>query len=95
MITREEIEFLADIGKIELTNEEIGEYQKRLNEALEVIDKIKDIEIDNKVTFINPGTNKNIYYDDVVGEMLNIEEVLKNAPKTNGNYIEVPGVINE
>ena len=33
--------------------------------------------------------------EDTPGEMLNPKEVLKNAPKHSGNYIEVPIVISE
>lgn len=97
MITKEDVEYLANMGQIEISETQIDKYQKELNNMLKATDKIKDVEIDvdNNITFINPGTNKNIYREDVVGEMPNISEILKNAPKTNGNYIEVPGVINE
>lgn len=97
MIKKEDVEYLADVGQIGLSNEQLLKYQKDLNNTLEEIDKVKDVEIsvESTIIFINPGSNKNVYREDVVGEMLDIEEVLRNVPKVNGNYIEVPGVINE
>ena len=33
--------------------------------------------------------------EDEVGEMLDAKEVLKNVPKKNGNFVEVPVMIHE
>ena len=44
---------------------------------------------------IAPWAKDTITREDKPGEMLNPKEVLKNAPKHSGNYIEVPIVISE
>ena len=44
---------------------------------------------------IAPWSKDTILREDKLGEMLNPKEVLKNAPKHSGNYIEVPIVISE
>lgn len=94
-LTREQVLHVADLAKIHLTEEEIEKYGYQLKQILDEIGKINDVKINNDEFMISPTDNTNVYHFDEVKEMLEIEEVLKNAPKTNGNYIEVPLVLNE
>ena len=94
-LTREQVLHVADLAKIHLTEEEIEKYGYQLKQILDEIGKINDVKINNDEFMISPTDNTNVYHFDEVKEILEIEEVLKNAPKTNGNYIEVPLVLNE
>ena len=42
-----------------------------------------------------PSENKATMREDIEGEMLSAKEALANAPKKNGNFVEVPVMINE
>ena len=44
MLTKEEVMHVADLARIEITDEELLKYQKDLKILLDEVDKIKDIE---------------------------------------------------
>ena len=66
-----------------------------LKKLLDDVDKIKDVENYDTDKLIAPWQKDAILREDVENEMLDAKEVLKNAPKHSGNYIEVPIVISE
>ena len=94
-LTREEVLHVAELAKIKMTEEEIEKYQVDLKTILNEVEKINDVVgYDEEILIANwrePASLRN----DEPGEMLNPKEVLKNAPKHSGNYIEVPAVISE
>jgi len=94
-LTREEVLHVARLARIELSEEEIEEYQIHLKQLIDDIDKIKDIEIKDDKLLITPTEQNSIMREDVVGEMLPINEVMKNVPKSGDNYVEVPVMISE
>ena len=55
--------------------------------------QINEIDDNNKDYLIAPWGNNSKFRADLVGEMLDPKEVLKNTPRKSGNYIEVPVVI--
>jgi aspartyl-tRNA(Asn)/glutamyl-tRNA(Gln) amidotransferase subunit C len=86
---------VANLARLDVTEEEIVKYQTQLKNILDEIDKINKVDINSDEILITPTTNLNKYREDVVGNMLTKEEALKNANKTNGDFIEVLGVLNE
>ena len=69
--------------------------QVELKKLLDEISKITDIKgYDDEIMF-TPSENKATMREDIEGEMLSAKEALANAPKKNGNFVEVPVMINE
>jgi aspartyl-tRNA(Asn)/glutamyl-tRNA(Gln) amidotransferase subunit C len=99
-ITKEQVLHVANLGRLAVNEQDIEKYQYQLKDILDEIEKITNANIDDdsQDKFINPSTNVLAYNDlrsDEYKEMLTNEQVLKNANKTENNYIEVIGVINE
>ena len=94
-LTREEVLHVARLARIELSEEEIEEYQIHLKQLIDDIDKIRDIEINDEELLISPVEQDSIMRDDVVGEMLAVEDIKKNVPRFEDNYVEVPVMISE
>ena len=95
MLSREEVLHVADLARISLTEEEISKYQKELKELLNDVEKINDVKGYDDDILIACWENKADLREDVSGEMLDPKEVVNNAPRHSGNYIEVPVVIAE
>lgn len=106
-ISREQVLHVANLGRLAVKEQEIERYQYQLKDILDEIEKINNAQIndlDSKI-IVNPSeniisTDETIpnsikLRDDIAVEMLNVEDVLKNANKKDNNYIEVIGVINE
>ena len=94
-LTREEVLHVARLARIELTEEEIEKYQVQLKTILIEVDKIKSVELKSDDKLIAPVEHTTELREDVAGEMLDPEEIMKNVPVSNGNFVEVPVMINE
>lgn len=95
MLTREEVLHVADLARISLTEEEISKYQVELKELLNDVEKINEVKgYDDDILIACWEENTELRKDES-GEMLNPKEVVENAPRHSGNYIEVPVVIAE
>ena len=92
-LTKEEVLHVADLAKIEVDEKDIIKYKVELKQIMNQIDLINKVNIDEEEILISPSNNKNIYREDVfVNEDI---DILKNAPKSNGNYIEIKRFLNE
>lgn len=94
-LTREEVLHVARLARIGLTDEEIEKYQVQLKKLLDEVEKIKDVELKSDDKLITPITHTTELREDAAGEMLDPEEIMKNVPVSNGNFVEVPVMINE
>ena len=94
-LSREEVLHVAELARISLTEEEIEKYRIELKKLLSDVEKINEVEgYDDDILIACWEENTKLRKDEV-GEMLNPKEVIENAPKHSGNYIEVPVVIAE
>lgn len=94
-LTKEEVMHVAELARIEISNEEMEIYQKKLKKLLNNIEKIIDINDNDEDYLIAPWYQESNLREDKIGDMLEPKDVLKNVPRKSGNYIEVPVVINE
>jgi aspartyl-tRNA(Asn)/glutamyl-tRNA(Gln) amidotransferase subunit C len=94
-LPRDKVLHVADLGKIDVSEEEIIKFGYGLKQIWDEIEKVKNLDLETEEILISPTDNYNIYRDDVVEDMLNIKDALKNAPGTKGNYVEVVRVVND
>lgn len=94
-LTKEEVLHVAKLARIKVDEIEIEKYQVELKQLLDDVDQIKNVENYDTEKMIAPWQKDTILRDDIEDEMLDPKEVIKNAPKHSGNYIEVPIVISE
>lgn len=92
-LTKEEVLHVAYLARIGVSDEDIEKYRFQLKQIMNQIDKINEIKVDTDDLLITPTPNTNVYRSDVISE--EIIDFKKNAPKTNGNYIEVKRFIND
>ena len=95
MLTKEEVLHVADLARISLTEEEIKKYQVELKKLLDDVEKINNVKGYDDDILITCWEEKAELRKDESGEMLDPKEVVNNAPRHSGNYIEVPVVISE
>jgi len=94
-LSREEVLHVAELARISLTEEEIEKYQIELKKLLTDVEKINDVKGYDDEFLIACWENNTELRKDEKGEMLNPKEVIENAPRHSGNYIEVPVVISD
>lgn len=86
-----DIEHLAALSRIELTEEEKTAFQKDLTSILGYVSELTSVVGSNDEILY---TQKNIVRDDVITETAysHTEDILQVAPKRNDNYVEVDQV---
>lgn len=93
MISEEKVKHIANLAKLNVTEEEMNKYQKQLTDILTEIDKILKVDIANDEIMISPSDNRNCYSEDVIESHISKSDALKNAKRVKGDYIIVPKVI--
>ena len=94
-LTREEVLHVANLARIKLTEQEIEKYQIELKKLLEDVEKINEVKGYDDDILIACWDNNTELRKDEEGTMLDPKQVIENAPRHAGNYIEVPVVIGE
>ena len=96
MLSKKEVDHVAELAKLYVNDSEYPNYEKQLYDILSEIKKIEDVDVEEETSImISPSINTNEYSNDNIGPMLSKDEVLKNVKHTNGDFIVVPTVINE
>lgn len=94
-LTKEEVNHIAHLARIGMSDSDVETFQVELKKLLDEVSKITDIKgYDDEIMF-TPSENKAALREDIEGEMISAKEALANAPKKNGNFVEVPVMINE
>ena len=85
---------IATLAKIDLSEQEIKEYSKDLNNILKWMEELKEVDVSNLKPVTSVTDNKLYERDDIVYEnTVEQEKVLLNAPDKVGVYFTVPKVI--
>ena len=92
-ISRREVEHIAWLAHIELTEEEKELFTKQLNEILEYFRKIDEAETEGVPPTYHVLDLVNVYREDEVEESLPKGDALKNAPKKERGFFKAPKII--
>ncbi|GED30297.1 Asp-tRNA(Asn)/Glu-tRNA(Gln) amidotransferase subunit GatC [Brevibacillus centrosporus] len=91
-ITRKEVEHVANLARLQLTEDEAERYTKDLNAILEFAAKLNELDTFNVAPTSHATDVKNVMREDVNRPSLPREEVLKNAPDHEEGQFKVPAV---
>jgi aspartyl-tRNA(Asn)/glutamyl-tRNA(Gln) amidotransferase subunit C len=89
------VEHVAMLARLGLTDEEKARLQDQLSSVLEHISVLEEVDTDDIPPTAQVIELQNILRDDVAGEALSLEDVLKNAPRTENDFIKVNAVLDQ
>lgn len=92
-VSKKDVEYVAELARIELTEEEKEGLLVDLNNVLNYMEKLNELNTDDTDIIVNPYYIENKFREDEVEESMNIEDVISNAPERLEEYIKVPNVI--
>ena len=92
-ITRKDVEKLAHLSRLELTEEELVAMESDMNKMLQFVEKINELDLEGVEPLAYMSDEVNILRDDEVKQVISHEEALKNAPDKDTDYFRVPKVI--
>ncbi|NVM55877.1 MAG: Asp-tRNA(Asn)/Glu-tRNA(Gln) amidotransferase subunit GatC [Candidatus Helarchaeota archaeon] len=92
-ITKEQVEHIAWLARIKLTEEEKEKFTTLFNDILEYFRKIDEIDTTDVEYTFHGVELKNIFREDIVTPSLSKDEIFKNAPKTKKKFIKAPRMV--
>ncbi|MEM1602188.1 MAG: Asp-tRNA(Asn)/Glu-tRNA(Gln) amidotransferase subunit GatC [Candidatus Bathyarchaeia archaeon] len=92
-ISREQVEHIANLAHIELTEGEKDLFTEQFNRILEFFEKIDSANTENVPPTYHVFDIVNVFRRDEVGAPLPKESVLMNAPRREGNFFKSPKII--
>ncbi|MBO8171726.1 MAG: Asp-tRNA(Asn)/Glu-tRNA(Gln) amidotransferase subunit GatC [Bacillaceae bacterium] len=92
-ISRKEVEHVAELARLNLTEEEAELYTKQLDAILEFAQKLNELDTENVKPTSHAFDVKNVLREDEVRKSVEREEALRNAPDTEDGQFKVPPVM--
>ena len=92
-LTREEIDYVAHLARIALTDQEREVFGAQLASVLGYFRKLDELETTGVRPTAHPLGLRNVFRDDVPGESLPPEALLANAPAHRCGCYQVPRVL--
>ncbi len=92
-ITREEVERIARLARLELAESEKDAFGKQLNQVLGYVQKLKTFHTDGVDATSTVVEQTNVFRPDEMQPSLPIEQVMANAPETHEDCFSVPRII--
>lgn len=93
MITREELLHVASLAKIEISEADIQKFSEEINKTAEMAEELHEVDTEGVQPTFHGNHLMDVYREDEAKPKGNTEELLKNAPETEGNFIKVPEMI--
>lgn len=92
-LTRETVESIAELAKLDLNEEEIELYREQLSAILDYADMLNEIDTDAIPPTPSVLPIVNVFRPDKVKSGLPLEKVLQNAPDAEANQFRVDAVL--
>ena len=92
-ISREEVAKVANLARLELSEEEVGEITGQLDRILGYVAKLNEIDTSGVTPTTHAQAIYNAFREDAVQPSLPQEQSLANGPRQNGEAFVVPRVI--
>lgn len=92
-LERAQVEHIAELAKLKLTDEEIQRYGEQLSAILEHFAALAELDTDSIPPTASVLPLKNIMRDDVVEQNLTRDEILANAPDTEAGQFRVKAIL--
>jgi aspartyl-tRNA(Asn)/glutamyl-tRNA(Gln) amidotransferase subunit C len=92
-ILKKDVEHVAELARLEFSEEEKQEIMIHFDKILGYVDKLNELDTNDVDIVVNPYYIENKFRDDIIEPSMKLEDVIKNAPKSLEEYIIVPKII--
>ncbi len=93
MITIAEVEHVALLSRLELTDEEKRMFAEQLSAILEYAGMLDELDTREVPPTAHVLPLRNVFREDIEGAHLPLEKTMQNAPEREGNFFKVPRIV--
>jgi len=92
MITLKDVEHVAKLARLELTEEEKTKFTTQLGDVLKYVDQMNEVDTTGVEPMAHAIDFVNVMRDDNVNYEQSKEELMKNAPSEENGFFKVPKI---
>jgi len=94
-LTEKQVKHIAELARLNLSDEEVEKFRRQLSSILEYIEFLNEIDTSNVEPTAQTTDLKNVAREDKPreGQCLSQEEVLMNAPEIKDGYIKTKAIL--
>jgi aspartyl-tRNA(Asn)/glutamyl-tRNA(Gln) amidotransferase subunit C len=89
-ISREQVEHVARLARLALSEEELERFGEQLGAILEAVGKVAELDLSDVEPTAHPLDLVNVFGEDEPRPSLPLEDALANAPDPEGGFFGVP-----
>ena len=92
-LTQEEVRAIAELARLELSDDDVARYQRQLSDILAYFQKLEELDTSqiDPTSSVLPLTS--VMRADEAGPALSVDEVVANAPDSDGAQFRVRAVL--
>ncbi|MFD1423161.1 Asp-tRNA(Asn)/Glu-tRNA(Gln) amidotransferase subunit GatC [Laceyella tengchongensis] len=91
-ISKEQVQKVAMLGRLKLSEEEAEQYTTQLNNILQFVEKLNELDTENVEPTSHVLPMQNVLREDEVRPSLERDKALANAPEQQDGMFRVPAV---
>lgn len=92
-ITKEQVKYVANLARLNVSEEEADKLCEQMGDIIEFADTISGIDTDNIEPTNHAIKVENVFREDEYGEKINPDELLNCAPAKQAGCYSVPRVV--
>ena len=93
MLTREEVVKIAQLSRIELSEQEVEKFQKDLSAVLDYVEELKRVDVEGLEEVSQVTGLVNVQREDKAVDHGNREEIFTQAPEMKDGYFKVKAIL--
>ncbi len=92
MITVKDVEHVAKLARLELTEEEKEKFTRQLGDVLKYVEQMNEVDTTDVKPMAHAFDIVNVMREDKVEHEQTKEELMKNAPEEENGFFKVPKI---
>src|SRR5947199_3337875 len=89
-IDREQLRHVAQLARLELSDDELERLGAQLNDIIAAVSKVSELDLSDVPATSHPLDVVNVWGEDEPRPCLSVEDALANAPERDGDFFKVP-----
>ncbi|SUO88688.1 Asp-tRNA(Asn)/Glu-tRNA(Gln) amidotransferase subunit GatC [Streptococcus uberis] len=94
-ISEEEVRHVATLSKLAFSEEETSQFATTLTKIVDMVELLNEVDTEGVAITTTMADRKNVMRPDLAQAGMNREDLFKNVPEKENNFIKVPAILED
>lgn len=94
-ISEEEVRHVATLSKLAFSEEETSQFATTLTKIVDMVELLNEVDTEGVAITTTMADRKNVMRPDLAQAGTNSEDLFKNVPEKENNFIKVPAILED